>query len=97
MLTVNPSPAEQKHICRSISGRNIGNIPQLTTRELKRFKEVLKGYSRVVMNEYAKNFNRGLTGDNILYFGKIEHNRYYGRDCEDVRAGQNNGKRTYCS
>lgn len=89
MLTVNPSPVEQKHICRSISGRNIGNISQLTTRELKRLEEALKEYSRVVMNEYAKNFNRGLTGDNILYFGKIEHNRYYGRDCEEVREGLN--------
>jgi hypothetical protein len=89
MLTINPSSAEQKHICRSITGRNIDNISHLTTRELKRFEEALKEYSKVVMNEYAKNFNRGLTGDNILYFGKVEHNRYYGRDCEEVREGLN--------
>lgn len=87
MLTINPCSYEQMHICRSISGRDIKNISQLTSNELKQFEKFLKDYSRVIMDEYAKNFNRGLTGNDMLYFGKVEHNRYYSRDCQEVREG----------
>ena len=68
MITVNPSKDELKHICKSVSGRDIKNISQLTSIELKRYKEALKDYTRIVMDQYAKNFNRGLSGENILYF-----------------------------
>jgi hypothetical protein len=39
------------------------------------------------MDEYAKNFNRGITGDNLVYFGKVEHTRYHGRDSAEVKEG----------
>jgi len=87
MITVNPSKDELKHICKSVSGRDINNISQLTTIELKRYKEVLKDYTRIVMDQYAKNFNRGLSGENLVYFGKVEHSRYYGRDSGEVKEG----------
>jgi hypothetical protein len=39
------------------------------------------------MDDYAKNFNKGLTGENLVYFGKVEHTRYYGRDSVEVKEG----------
>ena len=87
MISVNPSKEELKHIGRKASGRDIKNISQLTAIELKRYEEALKDYTRKVMDDYAKNFNRGLTGESLVYFGKVEHNRYHGRDSVEVKEG----------
>ena len=87
MITVNPSKEELKHICKTVSGRDIKNISQLTSVEFKRYKEAIKDYTRIVMDQYAKNFNRGISGDDLVYFGKVEHSRYYGRDSAEVKEG----------
>ena len=87
MISVNPSKDELRHISKSVSGRDIKNISQLTTSELKHYQEALKDYTRRVMDDYAKNFNKGLTGENLVYFGKVEHCRYYGRDSVEVKEG----------
>ena len=87
MISVNPSKDELRHISKSVSGRDIKNISQLTTIELKRYEEALKDYTRIVMDQYAKNFNRGLSGENLVYFGKVEHIRNYGRDSVEVKEG----------
>ena len=87
MITVNPSKEELKHICKSVSGRDIKNISQLTSIEFKRYKEAIKDYTRVVMDQYANNFNRGISGKELVYFGKVEHSRYYGRDSAEVKEG----------
>jgi hypothetical protein len=87
MISINPSKDELKHIGRKVSGRDINDISQFTAIELKRYEETLKDYSRKVMDEYAKNFNRGLTGESLVYFGKVEQTRYYGRDSTEVKEG----------
>lgn len=87
MISVNPSKDELRHISRKVSGRDIKNISQLTAIELKRYEEALKDYTRIVMDQYAKNFNRGLSGENLVYFGKVEHIRNYGRDSVEVKEG----------
>jgi hypothetical protein len=87
MISVNPSKDELRHIGRKASGREIKNISQLTAIELKRYEEAIKDYTRKVMDDYAKNFNRGLTGENLVYFGKVEHTRYHGRDSAQVKEG----------
>jgi hypothetical protein len=87
MISVNPSKDELRHIGRKVSGRDIKDISQLTAIELKRYEEALKDYTRRVMDEYAKNFNRGLTSENLVYFGKVEHTRYHGRDSAEVKEG----------
>jgi hypothetical protein len=87
MISVNPSKDELRHISRKVSGRDIKNISQLTAIELKRYEEALKDYTRIVMDQYAKNFNRGLSGENLVYFGKVEHSRYHGRDSAEVKEG----------
>jgi hypothetical protein len=62
MLTINPSQHELKHIENN--------------------RLALMNYTRVVMDEYAKGFKRQvngkeLTGKDLIYFAKIEKNRYY--------------------
>jgi hypothetical protein len=37
--------------------------------------ENIKEYTRALMEAYAKNFNKGLEGKDIMYFGKVEHTR----------------------
>lgn len=69
MITVNPSNAELEHLKNKYDDRNYENA----------FKEYVKD----LMDDYAKNFNRQyedgrpLTGNDIMYFAKIEHERTY--------------------
>jgi len=55
---------------------HIGNNPQK-----------LKAYAREVMKEYAENFNKGLSGKDVKYYGKIEYNRYYTHEDPEVKQG----------
>lgn len=50
----------------------------------------LKGYANQVMDAYAKNFKRqGVnSGKSLIYFGKLEHNRYYTYKDLEVRQGR---------
>jgi hypothetical protein len=55
---------------------HIGNDPQK-----------LKAFAREVMKEYAENFNKGLSEQDIKYYGKIEYNRYYTHEDPEVKQG----------
>jgi Family of unknown function (DUF5712) len=52
-------------------------------------KEQLKLYAAKVMDEYARNFKRPGVGSNkdLLWFGKLEHHRYYGHKDPEVKQG----------
>ncbi|MFA6245301.1 MAG: DUF5712 family protein [Mucilaginibacter sp.] len=52
-------------------------------------KKYLKEYTNAVMDTYAKNFKRnGVNGNqDLVYFGKLEHNRYYTYKDLEVRKG----------
>jgi hypothetical protein len=52
-------------------------------------KQYLKDYANAVMDAYAKNFKRnGVNGNqDLVYFGKQEHNRYYTYKDLEVRKG----------
>lgn len=39
--------------------------------------EKLKSFTREVMDAYARNFQRDITGKDLLYFAKIEHQRHF--------------------
>lgn len=39
------------------------------------------------MKEYAENFNKGLSKEDIKYYGKIEYNRYYTHEDPEVTEG----------
>ncbi len=55
---------------------------------------LLKEYTRDVMDVYAANFNdkngvsKNLKGKDLLYFAKVEYNRYYNGDDEEVQIGK---------
>ncbi|MBB6110281.1 hypothetical protein SAMN05421821_10688 [Mucilaginibacter lappiensis] len=53
-------------------------------------KEQLKRYANDVMHAYAKNFKRnGIDGNqDLVYYGKLEHHRYYTYKDLEVRKGQ---------
>jgi hypothetical protein len=53
-------------------------------------KERLKLYAEKVMDEYAQNFKReGINSSkDLLWFGKIEHNRYYTYKDKEVISGE---------
>ncbi|AWX44782.1 hypothetical protein HME9304_01787 [Flagellimonas maritima] len=71
MLTVNPSKPELEHLRTKMDETTVSD------------ERLLKMYVNDLMDEYAKNFNRTyedgkpLTGDDILYYAKIEHDRTY--------------------
>lgn len=47
----------------------------------------IKEYSIKVMEQYAQNFNRGITINDLNWFAKIEQSRYYKGDDPEVIAG----------
>ena len=50
--------------------------------------EKLRAYTREVMDQYAKNFGKGLKGEDLLYYAKIEQHRYYKGTDPEVRRGK---------
>ena len=77
-ITLSPSQSEQKHLLKSITGREINNVDNLSRNERKQYEKLLVDFTRKSMDEYASHFGReGLeSGDQLVYFGKIEHYRY---------------------
>ncbi|WP_335965114.1 MobB family relaxase [Galbibacter sp. PAP.153] len=72
-ITVNPAQGELKH--------------------LKNPKEDLKKYTRALMKSYVECFNREIDGrkltiDDIKYYAKIEHIRYYKGTDTEVKANR---------
>lgn len=66
---------------------------QSELRKLQNNSEDLKKYTRAVMNDYAKSFNRGINGravtvDDIKYFAKIEHQRSFKGTDKQVKENQ---------
>lgn len=90
--TINFSKAELQHLSLlATKGREVKNVWEMNLKEYQTFNNSIVQYSRQIMNNYAKNFNRenkGLKdGEDLLYFGKVEHNRKYkGTDLE-VKKG----------
>ncbi|WP_299250380.1 DUF5712 family protein [uncultured Cytophaga sp.] len=48
----------------------------------------LKTYTREFMNAYAANFNKGLQGSDLVYYAKVEWNRYDEKK-KDIKDGNN--------
>lgn len=80
MLSINPSQKELESMCREITGREVREITELNRTEKYLLELKLRDYTREVMDRYAENFNRGLNGNDLVYYGKIEHQRHYNRE-----------------
>lgn len=77
-LSISPSHYEQQHILKHIGvKRDVNSIEELSKSERELYEKELKSYTRGVMDLYAANFNRGLTGKDLVYAAKIERNRKY--------------------
>jgi hypothetical protein len=63
-------------------------------KHLKNDREKLKAYVREVMDIYAGNFNgkngnnKNLKGSDLVYFAKLEENRYYKKGDIEVKEGK---------
>ncbi len=63
-------------------------------KHLKNDPEKLKAFTREVMDIYAMNFkgkngnNKNLTGKDLVYFAKLEDNRYYKKNDIEVMEGK---------
>lgn len=85
MLTLNPSVAEQKHLI----GKDIEDFHSLSKEEQDEVKAKLVDFTREAMDDYARNFARDniKSGDDLLYYARIETQRTYKKASEEVRSG----------
>ena len=57
--TINFSKQELKHIIQSVTDKKeVENVWELNAREYELFNDKIKEYTKLIMNNYAKNFNR---------------------------------------
>jgi hypothetical protein len=56
-------------------------------RHIQNNTEQLRDYARAVMEEYAAAFDRGITGADLVYFGKIEQERKFTGADQAVQLG----------
>ncbi|MFV8271515.1 DUF5712 family protein [Flavobacterium sp. GT2N3] len=80
--TISFSENELEHIAFLASGkREITSVWDFNLREFEKFNELIREYGKKIMENYALNFNRqdkGIkTGDDLVYFAKIEHFRKF--------------------
>ena len=88
MVSLNPSQKELKHLAFLATGKEISNVSQMTATEKEKFNQLFKSYANDCMELYAQGFNKGLTKDDILYFGKVEHERIYKPFDIEVKEGR---------
>ena len=91
--TISFSNQELEHISKmATAGREVESVNQMSNAEFNRYNAYLRDYSRSVMNNYAENFNRqekGLkSGDDLVYYAKIQHQRAYKGNDEKVSLGR---------
>lgn len=85
MLTINPSVEEQKHLI----GEDIEDFHSLSKEKQDAVKQKLVELTRASMDAYARNFGRKNinSGDDLLYYARIETQRTYKKNSEEVRNG----------
>jgi len=90
--TISFSQLELEHlVSMATKGKKIKDVWEMNTNQFNFFNSLIREYSRLIMTNYAKNFNRqdkGLvTGDNLVYYGKIEHFRKFKGIDEEFKKG----------
>jgi hypothetical protein len=89
MITINPSEKELKHLSRIVtSGKMVNHVSEMTTGELERYNNLVRDYSRQIMDNYARAFNRDITGKDLLYYGKVEQERHFKGTDKEVKEGK---------
>jgi hypothetical protein len=85
MISINPSPKELKHMAKQATGREISGVWEMSATEKERYNTLFKEYVNKEMDVYAKNFNRDITKDNLVYYGKIEQERTFKGTDKEVK------------
>lgn len=83
MVTINFSQSEQKCMLKN----SVIRPDDLSKEELKTYEKNIKKYTRSVMDNYAKSFNKNLRGDDLVYSAKIEHQRKFTYQDKEVKEG----------
>lgn len=85
MLTLNPSERELQHLI----GRDIDNLDELPVNERKELFVKIEDFTKQAMDKYAQNFDRPTvkSGDDLMYFARIETERLYKKDDILVKDG----------
>jgi len=85
LIDICPSNDELKHLI----GRDVEDFSSLSDTEKAKLFSGLKAYTGGVMDGYALNFGREkIKGkEDLLYFAKIETDRTYKYDSEEVKSG----------
>src|SRR5665647_403408 len=85
MLTLNPSDKELKHLI----GKDVQNLDDLSTNERKELFAKMEDFTKNAMDKYAENFDRPTvkSGDDLVYFARIETERIYKKDDHWVKTG----------
>ncbi|MBB1151330.1 MULTISPECIES: DUF5712 family protein [Myroides] len=87
MMNISPSQKELNHL-ENLAEKfaNESKQDDLTKEEIKKIyvEKLLQEYTYKVMDDYAKNFERDKTIDDLVYFAKIEHNRTFKENDKDV-------------
>lgn len=92
MVSVNPDQRELNHLAQiATGGKSIRDVSEMSHQQYQRYSNMIKDYSRKAMDVYATAFNRGLEGKDLVYFGKIEQQRYFNGMEKEVKLG--NAKR----
>ena len=90
--TISFSKNELAHIAYKATGRNdIIDVWDMNLEEFEKYNELILHYIRLIMENYALNFNRKEKGlhsaKDLVYFGKIEHFRKFKGINEEVLMG----------
>jgi hypothetical protein len=92
MITVNPSEADQAAIIAKQKGYffNTFDYDEMTSNDRAEIANCFKDYVREVMDAYAINFDRDniKSGDDLLYYGRIEFERTYKHYDKEVLSGK---------
>jgi len=103
MINISPSYLEQKHLLKRVDQfleeKMINEKVKLSDKDLANVRDVmmrdmLMNYSREVMKEYAKNFDREINGEKIsdkdlMYYGRVETRRTYNFKDKQVLENKN--------
>lgn len=83
-ISINPSQKELEHIAMQVTNKRVKETSRMTPVELNKFKQEIQNYTHNVMDGYARNFNRGLEGKDLVYVAKVETERKYDRFSKEV-------------
>lgn len=87
-LTLNFSEKELGYLAEKVAGRkDITNVNQMSKKEFEKYNEGIREYARTTMKNYASNFRNNISENDIVYFGKTEHQRKYKGTEKEVIAG----------